>query len=144
MLYLIFSTILLLLLDSISNITGNNTDSDTLLKCHSKLCLKLSLIHVSNEDAYCTASSNSFGIISFFSPSPYSDQKIESKESITTLLEALEVGHNFDEWGNSCVKVTGTQYLDITPSATPGESCYIPAIVTIIVYMGVLYWKGQS
>ena len=110
-----------------------------LLKCHSKSCLKLSFIHVSNKDAYCTASNNSFGIISIFPPSLYSDQKIESKEDITTLLEALEFGHNFDELENLCVKVTGSvlQYSDITPSATPGKSCYILAIVTIIVCMGV-------
>ena len=115
-----------------------------LLKCHSKSCWKLSL-NVSNEYAYCTASSNTFGIISIFPPSPYSDQNIESKENITTLLKALEFGHNFDELENSCVKVTGSvlQYSDITPSATPGESCYILVIVTIILYMGVLYWKGQ-
>ena len=89
---------------------------------------------------------NSFGIISTFSPSLYSNQKLESEQDITTLLKALKIGHNIDELENSCVKVTGSvlQYSDITPSATPGESCYILAIVTIIVYMGVLYWKGQT
>ena len=119
-----------------------------LLKYNSTLdnnmsCWKLSLIRVSNKDAYCNASNNFFGIISIFPPSLY--RKIEL-EDIPILLRALEVGYNFSELENSCVKVTGSvlQCSDITPSATPGESCYIVAIVTMIVYMGVLYWKGQN
>ena len=134
--------------DFIINTPG--IDSHMLLKCNSTLdhngsCWKLSLTHISNKDAYCNASNNSFGIISIFPPSLYSD--IESEKGVPILLRALEFGYNFDESENSCVKVTGSvpQDLDFFPSVTPGEIRYIVAIiiVAIIVYMGVLDWKGQ-